>query len=332
MTSNVTSVDPTTGDPGGGPAGPPKSVGESGVKRWAPKEGVHLRTYNLLRWSMPVLLLWLAVAVVGAWIDSGLDKPLTSISAYYYTDAQTVFVGVVIGLGVLLVVIEGRTPWEDALMNTAGALAPFVALLPTPVSESDKCIASYCTSRFLKGTIPDNSELIEFNVWSAVPIWLVLCGYLAYRAINSHGDEEEGASSKFSALAPLLFGVVGLALWVSDTRRELFHDYAHLTSAGVMVVLLIVSIIPFARWFGHRKGFPRWRMLNNSFWLMLWLILALIAGWALTWAVFIPQWDHKVMVIEIIALAPFAVYWMMQGWALRGEEPPSADSPAEQQP
>lgn len=255
---------------------------------------------------------------------------MTSISAYYYTDAQTVFVGVLIGLGVLLVVIEGRSPWEDALMNTAGGLAPFVALLPTPVQASDKCIAAYCTAPFLnarsvpdeslEAVIPDNHELIQFNVWSFVPVRIALSVYLWIRAakFRAEGDGTDKLSSLCSAGATTAFGLIAMVLWITKTERQLFYDWAHLFSAGIMVLLLIASMVPFALWMKKSEkpffsSMPR--LLNNAFWWLFWLVLVLFGLW-ITLLVTIPGWDHAVMVIEVFAIVPFAVYWVMQGFAL----------------
>ncbi|WP_156697858.1 hypothetical protein [Nocardioides sp. Leaf285] len=292
--------------------------------RWRPSHDVFGQTYYVLRWSMPVLLVWLAVAIATAWLDSGLALPMTSISAYYYTDVHTVFVGVLIALGVLLVVIQGRTPWEDALMNTAGALAPFVALLPTPVTASDTCIAPYCTSRMLDDVIPDNHEIIAFNVLTAIPVWLILCAYLTRRAWTMrHGEPRERHSSIFSAATTTVFGAAGLLVWFDDGTRQLFYDRAHLTSAALMVTMLIASMVPFAMWMGPstrwpftRGPFARWPgLLGNEFWVVLWLTLLGLAACGLVYVVK-DQWDHTVLVVEIAAIVPFFLYWGLQGLAL----------------
>lgn len=312
----------------------PDAVAEQ-VQGRPPPEDVFERTYFLLRWSMPVLLLWLVVAMVGvwraAWRDYGVELPMTSISAYYYTDARTVFVGVLMGLGVLLIVIQGRTPAEDALMNAAGALAPFVALLPTPVKESESCTADYCTVEVLKrdelyAGIPNNEALIEFNIWAVAPIWAILFLYLAYLALkairSSTSTTSQRVSTFLSAAAVLTFGAVALGMWLtSDASRDVFFRWAHLTSAGIMVALLLLSIIPFARW-ARRSDYAVFqrgplRFLKNGFGAFLAVALLLILG-CIVIAFSTPQgWDHKVLVIEAAALVPFSVYWIMQGFALR---------------
>lgn len=317
-----------------------------------PPVTVFERTYSLLRWSMPLLLLWLVVAMAGVWWvaqrDFGVDLPMTSISAYYYTDARTVFVGVVMGLGVLLIVIQGRTPWEEALMNTAGALAPFVALLPTPVRESNNCVQDYCTVEVLKrdklfAGIPNNEALIEFNIWVVAPIWAILLAYMTCRAgratqrldavTAARGSttalvkeaRADRAASTFSAGAVLVFGVVAMVLWVwNEDSRALFFKSAHLTSAALMVGLLLLSIVPFARW-ARRSDRPAFQkrpvsLLRNGFGAYLALALVLIAVCIGIATLTSEDWNHKVLVIEAAALGPFVVYWIMQGFALRSHD------------
>lgn len=329
----ATALDPPSGV--AGTAAPSAAAPSEQVQGQPPPQDVAVRTYFLLRWSMPVLLLWLVVAMLGvwraAWVDHGVELPMTSISAYYYTDARTVFVGVLIGLGVLLIVIQGRTPWEDALMNTAGALAPFVALLPTPVRESKVCTEAYCTAEVLKRDelftgIPNNHALIEFNIWAVAPIWAILFTYLAYSAVKvlrtDGTSTSERTAASFSAGAVFVFGVVALGFWLFDDRsRDLFFAGAHLTSAAIMVALLLLSIIPFARWadessyaiFDHQP----FTFMRNGFGVFLAVALVLIAA-CVAIALSTPvDWNHKVLVIEAAALVPFAVYWIMQGFALR---------------
>ena len=93
-----------------------------------------IETYRYLRVGIVALALLLALAVVGEIVvgDAGL---LGSISAYYFTPVRDVFVGVLVALGLGLIVIRGRGV-EDVLLNLAGMLAPVVAFVPTPVTDS----------------------------------------------------------------------------------------------------------------------------------------------------------------------------------------------------
>lgn len=326
-------VDLPSGDAGAD--GPVVEEFPEQVQGQPPPDDVAARTYFLLRWSMPVMLVWLVIAMGwewwSVWQSDDMAYPMTSISAYYYTSAQPVFVGVLIGLGVLLIVIQGRTPWEDALMNTAGALAPFVALFPTPVDAAKDCTEAYCTSVILKAAnpagIPNNHELIEFNVVAVAPIWAILTFYLAHLGIQGYKAKKstrlERAAPIASALAVFASGVVALRFWVASTEsQEVFFKWAHLASAGTMVALLLLSIIPFAGWarrsdyrIFHMWGF---KILRNGFGAFLALAIALLIACGLLIVYLTPAgWNHKVLVIEAAALVPFAVYWVMQGFALR---------------
>ncbi len=303
-------------------------------------DGVATHTYRLLRASMPILLLWLVVAMGLVWLESGLTHPMTSISAYYYTDAQPFFVAVLIGLGVLLIVIQGQTPWEDALMNSAGALAPLVALLPTPVKGKSNCVEAYCTAKVLRSenlaaAIPDNHDLIAFNLKVAIPIWLIVVLYLSLRAIRAWRSSGEETSLQghriprtFSAALILVWGAVGLSLYMlTDESRTVFYARAHLASAGLMVTLLLCSIVAFTAWTSRapwaEPAPTRWtdvwrikRVVKNRFGVYFGLAVLLIAGCIVLVLLKPTGWDHAVLVIEAAALLPFVVYWIVLGYAL----------------
>jgi hypothetical protein len=54
-----------------------------------------------------------------------------SVSAFYYSPAQGVFVGILVAIGVALVAYRGYTRGENRLLNAAGVLSIVVALFPT---------------------------------------------------------------------------------------------------------------------------------------------------------------------------------------------------------
>lgn len=90
-----------------------------------------VETYFVLRMVIAVGALVLPVALV-AWATVDPSVPMAdSISAYYYTPARGVFVGVVASIGVALLAYRGYTRGENLLLNAAGVLAIVVALVPT---------------------------------------------------------------------------------------------------------------------------------------------------------------------------------------------------------
>ncbi|QFG68095.1 hypothetical protein [Ornithinimicrobium pratense] len=91
-------------------------------------------TYANLRWLLVLLPAVLFVVTVGAAIQQGHLE--TSISGYYGGPVRDVFVGVMIGVAVLLLAYQGATYFEDYNLGGAGFYAVFVALVPTGLAET----------------------------------------------------------------------------------------------------------------------------------------------------------------------------------------------------
>lgn len=90
-----------------------------------------VQTYLRLRLTLACIALALpAVLFVGNRLyGEAVVEP--SISAYYYTPMQAVFVGALIIVGLILIIYEGSSPLEDGLLNAAGVFVWIVALVPT---------------------------------------------------------------------------------------------------------------------------------------------------------------------------------------------------------
>jgi hypothetical protein len=100
------------------------------------------RSYRYLRLAMVGLLLCVAIAVL---IQSGHQHwhLLGSVSAYYYTPAQAVFVGGLIGLGACMIALKGKTA-EDVALNLGGVFAVVVAIVPTGRSADYRSLIRVC--------------------------------------------------------------------------------------------------------------------------------------------------------------------------------------------
>ncbi|GIF46032.1 hypothetical protein DFJ67_5463 [Asanoa ferruginea] len=93
-----------------------------------------VKSYTYLRTAMVALLVGLAVAVF--WQTARQHWHLLgSVSAYYYTAAQTIFVGALIGLGACMIALKGTRRSEEILLNLGGVFAAVVAVVPTARSE-----------------------------------------------------------------------------------------------------------------------------------------------------------------------------------------------------
>jgi hypothetical protein len=91
--------------------------------------GTQAKSYRYLRIAMIGLLIALAAAVF--YQSSQQGSFLASVSAYYYTSAQAVFVGALIGLGASMIALQGLTDAEDQFLNLGGIFAIVVAIVPT---------------------------------------------------------------------------------------------------------------------------------------------------------------------------------------------------------
>jgi hypothetical protein len=90
------------------------------------------KSYRYLRTAMVGLLVCLAVAVVyRSWRQGDL---LGSVSAYYYTPAQAIFVGALIGLGTCMIALKRTTPVEDVFLNPAACSRPSSRSFPQLVT------------------------------------------------------------------------------------------------------------------------------------------------------------------------------------------------------
>lgn len=107
-------------------------------------------TYRYLRVAIVavvlVLFVSLAMQIVAdhGRLDSGEEWWHASISAYFYSPVQSVFVGALVGIGTCLVAIKGRRGAEEVLLNFAGMFAVVVALVPTPLDAAMCTDEPYC--------------------------------------------------------------------------------------------------------------------------------------------------------------------------------------------
>ncbi len=213
------------------------------------------RTYNYLRIAIvaSVLLLGIAIAVElvkheGTVCDS--ISTCGSISAFYYTPVHAAFVGTLVAVGVALVAIKGRPGPEDTLLNLAGALAPVVAFVPTPLSPTTSSAAEGP-----KGGVPvEYVPGVVNNVWALVLIGaaaLAFAGVVAWRSGELHGSNAVGLALS----AALLAAFAGwFALSGPDLTRWKYLDLAHYSAAIPLfgIIALVVEIN--ARRSGERTG------------------------------------------------------------------------------
>lgn len=108
-------------------------------------------TYFTLRLSMGISALALPLVLwLGGWILFGASLQPT-MSAYYYTNMEDVFVGVLIAIGASLTIYKGYSDQEDWILDAAGVLAVGAALFPTETGAPPGGSGALLTSSPLHG-------------------------------------------------------------------------------------------------------------------------------------------------------------------------------------
>ena len=262
-------------------------------------------TYWALRLGILGAVLMLAISIVyertqapGCW--------QTSISAYFYTPARSIFVGALIAVGLCLIVIQGRGRFEDITLNLAGMLAPIVALVPT--SSTGSC---YSVLPEPPPTVKESGEVVLAD-WVVANIQnnlfaLMLTGLIAVVAAVAFAlvhdqplTEGVKARTRFGRLTlslviSLIVVGLGTALF-AFTELEL---QAHFLAAILMFVFLgaavLVNVLSAASPRPYRVAYA-----------------AILAAMLASLLFLLTGWDHSVLIVEILEVALFSLFWLLQ--------------------
>ena len=265
--------------------------------------GYTIKTYRYLRLAMLYMLVMLAAGVLieRAHNDAGCFQP--SISDYYYTPAQAVFVASLITIGVCMIALKGSTEWEDILLNLGGMLAPVVAFVPTPAGAT-------CSS------VPNIAPDIPANVANNIPALFVtgVVGVLTILVLarldrardTSHWNYRHTIGMLVSIA--VLLGGFGWFLW----GRESFIGNAHYAAAfplfGAIVAVAVINAREFTR---RRTGaMAAGQVARNRYFLVAFLMVVLpVLEWLVSTVV---TWNHVVLWAETTVLILFAAFWVLQ--------------------
>ncbi len=265
-----------------------------------------IKTYRYLRISM--------VGVVGLLVASvGFERALancwqTSVSAYYYTPVRAILVGGLMAIGLSLIVIKGSSSWEDACLNTAGMLAPVVAVVPT----SDVGVCWSVQPRPLP--VNDEGELAAWvvaNIDNNIKALLVagIAGLLVAAIIASIATKNVFAIAQvgelgmrlglLAAMLLLLAGVIAFSSW------DDFDIEAHRFAAIAMFAFLAAAV-----------GGNAWQRRADAtgrvyFWLYV-AIAALMVVSAIVMFLLKSGWEHMVLILELTEITLFAAFWLVQ--------------------
>ena len=316
------------------------------VKPPPPPPVMALRTYTSLRLGSVAVIALLGIAILRE-VYHGPDACLQgSISAYYYTPVQTVFVGTVLALGFVMIVLWGRTTFEDGFLNLAGLLAPVVAFVPT--DDTNTCGIKDAfgkqvqsddeKEKVIEANYPaiDNNMTAYLYVVIAVLVVLLALGIIAYSAKWESITERPRAFwlPWGSALALWIFGAS--KFWWD---RTWIYDDAHKWAANVMFVFIgfVVINIGYHKWKDKReKGRTqapavKLRLRERKPGAAAYgTIAALMLIGFVVLDVFHLEVDHRTFWLEAWEIFLLAVFWTFQTWDRWNEgAPPSTDDEAD---
>lgn len=260
-------------------------------------------TYRYVRLAMFVLVAAIGVVVIEF---SGGSRALKgSISAYYYAPAGSVLVAAMVAIGALLICIKGSTTGEDALLNTAGMLAPLVGLIPTPPCDLDKPRTTDCQALEIARQDFVSTTIWVIGVMAVVGFLLLLFGstYMEKRR-----PQDVPAQRAVPRKGPLVIAVAvaGVLLLTYNVIYEPFMEHAHMLAAiGTFLCIGLAALVDGKHCIA--MGYP----VRGKAYLGLGAALALAA-------VALPHlnktvWEFKpVFSAEVVGITAFAVFWLFQ--------------------
>ncbi|WP_162598559.1 hypothetical protein [Nocardioides gilvus] len=298
---------------------------------------VALRTYRFLRLGVLAMLGMLTVSVT--WHNlQGDNEVLDSISAYYYTPVQSIFVGTLVTLGFVLIVLWGKTSAEDGLLNVAGMLAPIVAFVPTRNLARCDLLARSGDEIQIDPTPSTLNEACKAAVVNNVGSYFIVLGLMLtlLAAIGWYGRRQDPpwpwvSRDPHGYWWPLA-GAWALFLLAAGTwifLPETFYAVAHFTAASLMFVLIIGAIVVIAR--EKRYGIPMLDETPDVQWGHVYMGLAVtmsvgavaVGGSVAAWSHLTEHGDYWVLAVEIWLLFWLAVFWAIQTWDRWNDGAPS---------
>jgi hypothetical protein len=299
-------------------------------------DDVLVKSYRYVRLAMVGLLIALAVAVGYQSLRQGFL--LSSVSAYYYTPAQAIVVGALVGLGVCMVALKGTHWVEDVALNIGGALAAVVAIVPTSRGEDFAAAVRACeesgspllTQRSVSAldcpTVQALAEAARANVENNMVALLTL-GLLAIAAGAAFLWRDRRAAPHRAmvvwgfgtALATWLSAAV--ALWVSV---EWFLDHAHpIAACGLVVSVLVVALVNARRHQDGQRAVPLGELLSPPRDRYTWIAAAMVVVSAVLIVLEVTD-VVSLFWVEITVAAFFAVFWTVQTVEIeRWPDPPA---------
>jgi hypothetical protein len=261
-----------------------------------------LRTYRYLRIGLGALIIVIFTAVAVATIGQG--RLLGSISAYFYTPARSAFVGAIVASAVALLALSGHRA-ERALLDTAGLLAPLIAVVATPIRSADDCGPD--VSCVPERVVPDIENGVLTYLIIGTAGWLTVVILVATRTV-------EWRVARISlAVATVVLPAVAL-LWF--LARPVFLAVVHFGAAAVFFLVIGTIAVLHLRGRDDSPDPARWMKVVYAIVAGGMVVVVAIAVVAVTYERLNPHEDlpavPPVLACEVAALSLFLVFWVVQ--------------------
>ena len=304
-----------------------------------PDAEIQAASYRYLRIGLVALLLALGAAVGYQSVKQGFA--LASVSAYYYTPAQAIFVSALIGLGVCMIALQGLTYPEDVFLNLGGMFAMVVAVVPTSRGADFETALRAC--RKVGGTLnqgaagkPDCPSVLALqkatiaNVQNNVTALLIVGGLalllvaiLLYRKRHaiSAGSVRWWVFGGFAAALLIWLGAL-VALLVS---AEWLAGNAHyIAAAGLLACILLVAFFNARRRKSQQAA--QTSAVRNPYAVVAAVMLAGAAVSIVLWLIN----AISLFWVEIVVALLFAIFWATQTISIEREAARAASSPPQE--
>lgn len=267
------------------------------------------QTYFSLRLALTLIVVMLlaALAIQGAqeWCA------MHSISAFYYSPLQPMFVGVLVAIGICLIVYQGTTYQENLLLDIAGFMAFLVAFVPTADPVYKDTTDSVCKSKGYVGLGVEQSFLVWRNV---LPLLLVafvatLIAFVLRLKKDKAAPRPRLEVRRIGAGLGAQFVVLAALVFVDGE----FVDRAHGIAATTLFVCIIAVVV--INHIGRKDDTSVTERRNIYGW-----VAAVMAGTLIVCVLahLVFKLPHLILIIETLLIAEFAVYWAIQTKDLRG--------------
>lgn len=274
------------------------------------------RTYRNLRIAIGSVVVIVVVSVSVAALEVGI---LSSISAYYYTSARSMFVGALIAASLALLVISGRG-LQRVVLDLAGLLAALIAIVPTPIADTTvPNLSAGCGPEQMCVPVAFHADvengIITYLIVGALVVLVVLG--LALSPSKAMGIRQVAPS--LVAAVTVLGGVFLFWSWAPGLLLETGHFMAASGFFLLIGVAAIANLVPQA---GELTP-------SSAFRVLYWMIAA---GFVIDFAIVIIVVLNgnveaftipPILVCELVALGLFLLFWILQSFPKWKDNNPS---------